>query len=59
MPTYCDEIKQNLVFFPGKTLREFKEFVMVDDGVQAKITDLRNQVTEFTSKFPMPGFDDH
>jgi len=39
-------------------LKDFKEFLEKDEGVIKKMKDLRDEVEEFASKFPMPGFED-
>ena len=46
-------------FFPGKSLKAFKEHVISDAATVEKIADLRKRVSEFASAFPMPGFDGH
>ena len=46
-------------FFAGKTLKDFKKFVVTDAGIQEKISELRGRVAEFSTAFPMPGFDNH
>ncbi|XP_067930791.1 serine hydroxymethyltransferase, mitochondrial-like [Watersipora subatra] len=42
-----------------KTLKDFKKFVLEDPETTKSIEDLRKRVTEFASKFPMPGIEDH
>ncbi|EDV27839.1 uncharacterized protein TRIADDRAFT_53932 [Trichoplax adhaerens] len=39
------------------TLKEFKEFVISDPDITAKISALRQEVKEFAEQFPMPGQD--
>lgn len=42
----------------GPLLKEFKAKVEEDEGVRAKIKDLKQRVENFAIGFPMPGFDD-
>lgn len=39
-------------------LKEFKEFLLTDEGTKEKIADLKKRVEEFASAFPLPGLDD-
>ncbi|XP_071941370.1 serine hydroxymethyltransferase, mitochondrial-like [Antedon mediterranea] len=43
----------------GKTLAEFIKFVQTDEKIKSRISELRKEVEEYASTFPMPGFDDH
>ena len=42
----------------GPLLKEFKAKVEEDEGVRAKIKDLKERVEKFAVTFPLPGFDD-
>ena len=42
-----------------KKLKDFNEMLDADAGVKSRCQQLKSKVTEFASKFPMPGFDDH
>lgn len=39
-------------------LKEFKEFLLTDEGTKEKIADLKKRVEEFASAFPLPGLED-
>lgn len=39
-------------------LKEFKEFLLTDEGTKGKIADLKKRVEEFASAFPLPGLED-
>ena len=39
-------------------MKSFKEAVLSDADISAKINALKEQVKTFASKFPMPGFDE-
>ncbi|XP_065052796.1 serine hydroxymethyltransferase, mitochondrial-like isoform X1 [Rhopilema esculentum] len=41
----------------GNSMKAFKEAVVSDSEIRDKITKLREQVREFATKFPMPGFE--
>jgi len=43
----------------GKSLKDYKAFVLSDSTIQSKIADLRKRVADFASGYPMPGFDNH
>ncbi|XP_033100596.1 serine hydroxymethyltransferase, mitochondrial-like [Anneissia japonica] len=43
----------------GKSMQEFFDFIQTDDKIKSRISELRKEVEEFASSFPMPGFDDH
>jgi len=38
-----------------KTLKEFKEILITDKDIMAKISDIRSRVENFARKFPIPG----
>ena len=40
-------------------LKDFKEYLEVDQGVKTKMAALKKEVNTFALQFPMPGFDDH
>jgi len=40
-------------------LKDFKENLVKDETTLAQMKALRDEVEEFASKFPMPGFDEH
>ncbi|ESN92662.1 hypothetical protein HELRODRAFT_95979 [Helobdella robusta] len=42
----------------GTLLKDFKSKIDVDPDIRGKIQQLRSEVTEFASSFPMPGFDE-
>jgi len=42
-----------------KTLKDFKEYVMTDAATLKSIADVRGRVEAFSSKFSMPGFENH
>jgi len=39
-------------------LKDFKTYLLEDAGIQAKIQNLKSEVNDYASGFPMPGFDD-
>eukprot|EP00118_Oscarella_pearsei_P009208 m.51779 g.51779 ORF g.51779 m.51779 type:complete len:262 (+) comp34158_c0_seq31:785-1570(+) len=41
-----------------KNLKEFKEFVLENEDAKKKMAALRDEVEEFSCRFPMPGFND-
>ena len=43
----------------GKKLKDFKEYVVTDEYTVKKIAELKEQVEDFASGFPMPGHDNH
>lgn len=42
-----------------KKLKDFNEFLRTDDDINRRCDLIKADVTEFASKFPMPGFDGH
>lgn len=42
-----------------ETLKDFKKFVLEDPETTKAIKSLREKVINFSSGFPMPGYDDH
>jgi len=42
-----------------KKLKDFNDMLDSDAAVKSRCQELKSNVTEFASKFPMPGFDDH
>jgi glycine hydroxymethyltransferase len=40
-------------------LKDFKEFLEKDEKTIEQLKNLRQEVEAFSSKFPMPGFDEH
>ena len=43
----------------GKLLKEFKEILKTDQGINDKIEALKGQVSKFATSFPMPGHDEY
>ena len=43
----------------SKKLKDFKEVLDTDPEVGARCEELRTRVSEFASKYPMPGHEDH
>ncbi|XP_065838976.1 serine hydroxymethyltransferase, mitochondrial-like [Oscarella lobularis] len=39
------------------TLKEFRDFVLEDSETRKRVAKLKHEVEEFSSRFPMPGFD--
>lgn len=44
-------------FIPGTSLANFRAYIMEENSVKDKITQLRKEVENFAKDFPMPGFD--
>lgn len=40
-------------------LKDFKEYLVTDEGAKAKMAALKKEVNAFALQFPMPGFEDH
>lgn len=47
-----------MLFSSTGNMKEFKQFVMSDSGVQSKVADLRARVEKFATGFDMPGFEE-
>ncbi|KAL0278287.1 UNVERIFIED_CONTAM: hypothetical protein PYX00_000145 [Menopon gallinae] len=52
-------IAQEAQSISGLELAKFKKVVTEDEEIRRKVEMLRNEVTEFSSKFPIPGFDEY
>lgn len=40
-------------------LKDYKDYLESNDEIKAKMAVLKNEVNQFSIKFPMPGFEDH
>ncbi|XP_018323680.1 serine hydroxymethyltransferase, cytosolic isoform X3 [Agrilus planipennis] len=43
----------------GPKITDFKRVLFEDDDIQVKVKALQNEVTQFSSKFPLPGYEEY